>query len=416
MTTAINANSEMIYLFDSPDIMSAFAPLPPSLFSTASHSNKKQKEGSREIARSNFNQPFKTCYSKGGTHPDQEPAEDDAKVNNFCPDAVVSFRSNSKQLPKGRFETRADFSPFYPESVRYSTEEQNQNSEATYSTSALCYPESGYNCAESCNESVHNTTSLRPRSSQMVVMMSGQTFPPSLPQYDQSEACQKRDLIAPFDSCQLFLGDMFANEELVKEDKEYDSIKDLDQMASIGEGEPRYLTASDLDDIHKNNGKFHNTAPSPCGAPQKLICHLLPPSDRQFTTAFTLAVFDQLEIICFGEKDKRSNRAHLTLGYSGLGCRHCRLEAGRAGRFFPSTLKTLSDQDKALFAIYRHLQKCKETPNELMVNMSHHRNNHTKEKILLKTRPGRQRIFFRRVWGLLRAVDENTASSWYESV
>jgi len=37
------------------------------------------------------------------------------------------------------------------------------------------------------------------------------------------------------------------------------------------------------------------------------ICYLLLPSARQFTTAFTLALFSQMEIICFEKKTEDSN-------------------------------------------------------------------------------------------------------------
>ena len=461
MTTSINSDSEMIYLFDSPDIMSAFAPLPPLFSTTASPSNKKQqKKGLREIVvvgRSTFNRPVNACYSKGATHPDQEPSEDDAKLNTFRRDAVVSFRSSKQLLPaKGRFESRADssISPFYRESVHYSTEEQSQNIEATYSTSALCYPESGCKFAESCNESfVHDTTSLHPRNIQMVTMMRGQMFPPSLPQYDQSEACQKRDLIA-FDSFPLFPGDMFANEELVKEDTaDNDSIKeDLDQMASIGKGGARDLTA-DIAAPRTNQMKMvpsnlfpqtkeektklkmsaykkgevnqqslssttgtesvkgtatrNTTAP---GQPM-LICHLIQPSDRQLTSKFTAAVFDQMEVIFFDEKDRRNNRTHIPSKYPGLQCRHCKPESGRGGRYFSSTFKTLADSRKTLFAIERHLtKKCSTFPDELKTKIIRLRDNHEEEIDVIKSglgKSGFQRNFYRRIWSFLRAVDED---------
>ena len=136
--------------------------------------------------------------------------------------------------------------------------------------------------------------------------------------------------------------------------------------------------------------------------------NLLALSDRQLATSFTTAVFDELEIVFFEESDRRSQRTHLSSGFAGLGCRHCKVTAGRTGgRYFPSTMKTLTDSNKTLFAIHRHIVKCKSCPDDVKTNLNHLLTEHAIEKnqfSAMKRRSG-QRPFFDKVWGILRSND-----------
>ena len=107
--------------------------------------------------------------------------------------------------------------------------------------------------------------------------------------------------------------------------------------------------------------------------------NLLALSDRQLTTSFTIEVFDELEIVLFEESDRRNQRTHLISGFAGLACRHCKVTAAgrRGGRYFPSTMKTLTDSNKTLFAIHKHLVKCKCCPDDVKTNLNHQ---HASEK------------------------------------
>jgi len=127
---------------------------------------------------------------------------------------------------------------------------------------------------------------------------------------------------------------------------------------------------------------------------------LLNARDRMFTSQFTAHIIDQLDFIYFEEPDRRSHRHHLHLGYRGFCCRYCRTQPGKSGRFFPSTLKTLSDSKKTLFALHVHFVKCPETPAIVKQQLCFLRQLHLAQIKPMKARGG-QRVFFRRVWGFL---------------
>ena len=128
--------------------------------------------------------------------------------------------------------------------------------------------------------------------------------------------------------------------------------------------------------------------------------HLLTPQDRHLTTQFTVNVIDQLDFVNFEEGDRRSHRTHLSIGFRGICCRHCKAAPGKSGRFFPSSLKTLSDTQKTLYTFHRHLMKCRQTPDCLKQTLHKLRENHLNERKTLKSH-GSQRAFFRIIWGLL---------------
>jgi hypothetical protein len=128
--------------------------------------------------------------------------------------------------------------------------------------------------------------------------------------------------------------------------------------------------------------------------------HLLTPQDRHLTTQFSVSIIDQLDFVYFEEGDRRSHRTHLPIGFRGICCRFCKAAPGKSGRFFPSSLKTLSDTQKTLYTLHRHFIKCKQTPVNVQEMLHKQRENHLEER---KTRKchGSQRAFFRRIWGFL---------------
>ena len=136
------------------------------------------------------------------------------------------------------------------------------------------------------------------------------------------------------------------------------------------------------------------------GSNVQQLRHLLTPQDRHLTTHFTVSIIDQLDFVYFEEGDRRSHRTHLPIGFRGICCRHCKAAPGKSGRFFPSSLKTLSDTQKTLYTLHRHFIKCKQTPKNVQEMLHKQRMNHLEER---KTRKchGSQRAFFRRIWGFL---------------
>jgi len=127
---------------------------------------------------------------------------------------------------------------------------------------------------------------------------------------------------------------------------------------------------------------------------------LLTPQDRDLTTQFTVNIIDQLDFVYFEEGDRRSHRTHLPIGFKGICCRHCKAGPGKSGRFFPSSLKTLSDTKKTTYTLHRHFIKCQETPYSLKEILQKLQDNHLNERKTVKSH-GSQRAFFRRVWGFL---------------
>ena len=128
---------------------------------------------------------------------------------------------------------------------------------------------------------------------------------------------------------------------------------------------------------------------------------LLTQQDRALTTRFTFAIIEHVDFVYFDEADRRSHRTHLPVGFRGIGCRHCLVPAGKSGRFFPSSLKTLSDSQKTLYTLHRHLMKCRLTPEDVKYRLDFLRQTHLKERKTLQYHGTNQRLFFRRIWELL---------------
>ena len=128
--------------------------------------------------------------------------------------------------------------------------------------------------------------------------------------------------------------------------------------------------------------------------------HILTPQDRHLTTQFTASIIDQLDFVYFEDGDRRSHRTHLPVGFRGICCRYCKAPAGKCGRFFPSSLKTLSDTQKTLYTLHRHFIKCKHVPDDVKLMLHKLRENHMEERKTLKGH-GSQRAFFRLIWAFL---------------
>ena len=139
---------------------------------------------------------------------------------------------------------------------------------------------------------------------------------------------------------------------------------------------------------------------------EQQLRQLLVEQDKYITTRFTHAVIEHLDFIYFEEPDRRSHRTHLPIGFRGIGCRYCNASPGKSGRFFPSSLKTLSDTNKTLFTLHRHFIKCKATPSIVKLNLDELRMDHSRER-KMRSHHGSQRTFFRRVWGFLCPESSN---------
>eukprot|EP00804_Cyclotella_cryptica_P016155 CCRYP_020638-RA/>CCRYP_020638-RA protein AED:0.05 eAED:0.05 QI:1025/-1/1/1/-1/1/1/424/346 len=125
---------------------------------------------------------------------------------------------------------------------------------------------------------------------------------------------------------------------------------------------------------------------------------LVLPTDKRYTTAFTFHLMAQMQPCVFTEADRLGRRRNLEVGFSGLACRHCFGGHGN-GRFFPSSIKTMSDASKTLDAIYKHICVCKQCPNDIKQGLNNLKEFHDSEKSKMPF--GNQRAFFAKIWGRL---------------
>ena len=85
-------------------------------------------------------------------------------------------------------------------------------------------------------------------------------------------------------------------------------------------------------------------------------------------------------------------------GFAGLACRHCFGGYG-SGRFFPSSIKTLSDTSKTLNVLHNHLGRCRKVPKEVLKQMEQAKDRHDEERAKMKF--GSQKKFFAKIWSRL---------------
>jgi len=119
------------------------------------------------------------------------------------------------------------------------------------------------------------------------------------------------------------------------------------------------------------------------------------PDDQTLTTKFSFLLMRQMTSCKFTEGDRLGKRKDLPINFPGLACRHCISDFG-SGRFFPSTLKTISDTSKTLNVLHRHLLKCRHCPTEVKDDLNSLRRSHDTERASMMF--GCQKAFFFKVW------------------
>jgi hypothetical protein len=106
------------------------------------------------------------------------------------------------------------------------------------------------------------------------------------------------------------------------------------------------------------------------------------PDDDRFTK-FSFLLMSQMRRCVFTEADRLGKRKGLPNGFAGIACRHCFGGFG-AGRFFPSSIKTLSDTSKTLDVIFAHFERCREVPKSVMDEIAKAKISHEAERANLK--------------------------------
>ena len=132
---------------------------------------------------------------------------------------------------------------------------------------------------------------------------------------------------------------------------------------------------------------------SPIEAPPLVIL-----ADKTTATAFSYLLLGQMQPCVFTEADRLGKRKGLPTNSAGLACRHCFSGYG-SGRFFPSSIKTLSDTSKTLNVLHNHMARCRKVPKEVLEELEVARATHDDERAKMKF--GSQKAFFAKIWSRL---------------
>jgi len=149
---------------------------------------------------------------------------------------------------------------------------------------------------------------------------------------------------------------------------------------------------ADKESPHQPNNMLTTTGPADDAV------RLVDPADRPLATSFSYYIMSQMQKCHFAEADRLGKRKALPLGFAGLACRHCYGGYG-SGRFFPSTIKTLSDTSKTLNVLHNHMMRCRKCPIEVRDSLEKLKSRHDVERARMKF--GSQKAFFERIWARL---------------
>lgn len=146
------------------------------------------------------------------------------------------------------------------------------------------------------------------------------------------------------------------------------------------------------DSIARAERDMANTAP------------LVTMDDKPYATTFSFHLMGQMQPCVFTEADRLGKRKGLPPGFPGLACRHCFGGYG-SGRFFPSSIKTLSDTSKTLNVLHNHMMRCRKCPADVKENLEKLRGAHDEERAKMKF--GSQKAFFGRIWERLHGKNNS---------
>jgi len=137
----------------------------------------------------------------------------------------------------------------------------------------------------------------------------------------------------------------------------------------------------------------------------KKIIDVIPVETLEVST-YTRFVISQLEFCQLPPIQMVGKRKWMPLGFPGLRCQYCNKDKRlRCGSYFPSSLKTMSDSSKTLFAIDSHLQKCTACPEEIKQKLIDTKTTHLHERRRNK-RHGGQKAAFWKIWNVMHPDEE----------
>jgi hypothetical protein len=134
---------------------------------------------------------------------------------------------------------------------------------------------------------------------------------------------------------------------------------------------------------------------------------LVAPEDESYATGFSYHLLGQMQPCVFTEADRLGKRKGLPPGFPGLACRHCFGGYG-SGRFFPSSIKTLSDTSKTLNVLHNHMMRCRKCPQDVRETLDKLRKVHDEQRAKMKF--GSQKAFFARIWDRLHYKDPSVSA------
>lgn len=108
--------------------------------------------------------------------------------------------------------------------------------------------------------------------------------------------------------------------------------------------------------------------------------------------------------------DVRGNRRKCPDGYPGLSCRYCdgRTHApGKrpsTGRYFPTTMKTMTDAMKTVLPMYDHLNRCDRCPPVIKKQLGTLFQSHAYTRCGKQLPHGGRRHFFRKLWNQIHTT------------
>ena len=172
----------------------------------------------------------------------------------------------------------------------------------------------------------------------------------------------------------------------------YGATKDYKTIAGSAPDPAPEIREEDnaLENIQDTEQSLANSAP------------LVTPEDEKVATQFSFYLLGQMQMCVFTEADRLGKRKGLPPGFPGLARRHCFGGYG-SGRFFPSSIKTLSDTSKTLNVLYNHMMRCRKCPMEVRETLEKLRKVHDEQRAKMKF--GSQKAFFARIWDRLHHND-----------
>ncbi|KAL3816268.1 hypothetical protein ACHAXA_008076 [Cyclostephanos tholiformis] len=200
--------------------------------------------------------------------------------------------------------------------------------------------------------------------------------------------------------------DSDGNEEDVDDkSKPSDSAEDKEDVVDDIDGRhDNFAFGKDKDSVKKDNVDDEEKEDKTAGSEKKKknpfadAPPLVIPADEATATQFSFLLLSQMQPCVFTEADRLGKRKGLPTGFAGLACRHCFGGYG-SGRFFPSSIKTLSDTSKTLNVLHNHMSRCRKLPKETLELLEAARITHDEDRAKMKF--GSQKAFFAKIWSRL---------------